>query len=167
MNNKKNGFTLIELLVVVLIIGILAAIAVPQYPKAVLKSRFVGAMVACDSLFHAAERYRLANNVWPSRLDELDIEMPGTYNDTGTHETVTGTGFVCSFFGADASDAMHSIMCNVRGKGFGLRRFFSTPGERYCYSRTENMQGNDMCRRITNLSNPSLVVSGYNYYLLP
>ena len=54
MKNKK-GFTLIELLVVVLIIGILAAIALPQYQKAVVKSRFAEALANLKTIASAHE----------------------------------------------------------------------------------------------------------------
>ncbi len=57
----KGGFTLIELLVVVLIIGILAAIAVPQYFKVVEKGKAAEALTTLDSIRGANERY-LANN---------------------------------------------------------------------------------------------------------
>ena len=69
----KGAFTLIELLVVVLIIGILAAVAVPQYQKVVLKSRFSKLMPIGKSLAQANETYFLANGVYSERLNQLDV----------------------------------------------------------------------------------------------
>ena len=66
MKNKRNtrrGFTLIELLVVVLIIGILAAVAVPQYQFAVEKSRLAGAMTKVASLQKAIDVWVLENEI--------------------------------------------------------------------------------------------------------
>ena len=73
---RKNAFTLIELLVVMLIVGTLAAVALPQYQKSVEKAKFLEARLVTRKLYDAEQAYKAENGTFTLDLGELDIRPP-------------------------------------------------------------------------------------------
>ncbi len=86
----KKGFTLIELLVVVLIIGILSAIALPQYQVAVAKSRLATVMATTRALKNGQEMLFLANGAYEDSLENMGGALPGGCTDQGGGQAVCG-----------------------------------------------------------------------------
>ena len=79
---NKKGFTLIELLVVVLIIGILAAMAMPQYFKAVERSRMTEADTLLGSIAQAQRRKFLQTNRFVENYRALDVSPKDSNGST-------------------------------------------------------------------------------------
>lgn len=149
---KKQGFTLIELLVVVLIIGILSAVALPQYQKAVLKSRYVQLMTAGDAIQRAQEAYYLANGSYTNDLEALDIKYP------------TSLDFELS---PDVRADGHAAICAVFSKrNIGHIVYFdhhTNGGSRECRAYSNDSLAKQVCQNVTNNPN-GYPAGGYTIY---
>lgn len=94
MSKNKKGFTLLELLVVVLIIGILGAIALPQYMVSVERARVTSNMSVLKPVYDAALQYYSYNDEFPDSLKKLPVSLPESYTVNGT--TATSDDGTCS-----------------------------------------------------------------------
>ncbi len=75
---QTKGFTLIELLIVVAIIGILAAIAVPNFLNAQLRAKIAGTQSDLRTMFDAMQQYHLDNNSYHAHRDGAGQQFPLT-----------------------------------------------------------------------------------------
>lgn len=150
----KNGFTLIELLVVVLIVGILAAIALPQYQKAVAKSRAAEAVIVLNAMVKAQQRYYMANGAYTTDLSLLDIELP-VGKDFAYHavNTDSSTGTAGSYYRGSAWSSRYQLF-------FEFAFELDTNG-RWCAAKENDANANSICQTYGTYTHSG---SGNKYY---
>ncbi len=153
----KQAFTLIELLVVVLIIGILSAIALPQYELAVKKTRVIALLPVMKAIDQAQTEYFLANGSYAASFDDLAVELPGNFT----------TEFV---WGADQNQCYFPTASSVQCQVKSVRNEITL--EKYYNWRTyicwpEGTTGKKICQNLANTKDADVCTSrgcaGYTF----
>ena len=121
MYQNKQAFTLIELLVVVLIIGILAAVALPQYQKAVQKVRLAEFGAVFGTIRQAVDGYILANG-FPTEITMFTGINPNGFLDVDIPGTPCYENYNCIRSGA------YDIGCTSSYCGITLRTYYNEDG---------------------------------------
>ena len=90
MKTKKSGFTLVEILIVVVILGIFAAIVIPQFTEASTEAKFSSLCTDLQTLRSQIELYKVQHNDTPPSFANFAAQMTGQTDITGAVGTDYG-----------------------------------------------------------------------------
>jgi type IV pilus assembly protein PilA len=110
MKSNDKGFTLIELMVVIAIIGILAAIAIPNYMRYLIKTRQTEAKIFLSSIGRFQELYLIDNSTYADSIDSLGFSSKGNTRYSYVLSDASGTGYTVT------ATSKASGICN-KGEG--------------------------------------------------
>ena len=154
MKNNK-GFTLIELLVVVLIIGILASIALPQYFKAVEKARGAEALSLLGAIAGAEQRYYLTQDKYTTNFQELDLDFLNANGTPVSGSTMNTKNFTLTLSGQTGNDAGITAVRAAGRYTYTLTKSHNT-GAVGCYGGTGGAQ---ICPSLGNFTSATTLAS--------